>query len=172
MTIEEREELRLFVGKNADYYIAKWEELGDSGKVSWNWAAFMFGLLWFAYRKMYPHAFGFMMFSLLLQYIQVVMKTHPVVIGISNILISVAIGMFGNYLYYQYAKKKIKEIKENVQDEKLRTVEIVRNGGTSLSTAIAIGLMYLIASSIIDYGLQEDKGENFRKQEGINPWSS
>ncbi len=172
MTIEEREELRLFVGKNADYYIAKWEELGDNSKISWNWAAFMFGLLWFAYRKMYPHAFGFIIFSLILQYIQVVMKTHPVVIVVSNIIISVAIGMFGNYLYYQYAKTKIKQIKENIPDERLRTVEIVRNGGTSLATAIAIGLMYLIASSIIDYGLQEDKIENFREQKSIDPWSS
>ncbi|MDM7273552.1 DUF2628 domain-containing protein [Sulfurihydrogenibium azorense] len=172
MTMEEREELRLFVGKNADYYIAKWEELGEENKISWNWSAFFFGLLWFAYRKMYPHAFGFIVFSLILQYIQIVMKTHPLVIGITNILISIFIGMFGNYLYYQYAKSKIKQIKENIKDERQKTVEIVRAGGTSLSTAIAIGLMYLIASSIIDYGLQEDNSENFREQKSINPWSS
>ena len=172
MTIEEREELRLFVGKNADYYIAKWEELGETQKVSWNWAAFMFGLLWFGYRKMYPHAFVFLVFSLVLQFIQTAVKTHPIVIMLTNILISVVVGMFGNYLYYQYAKTKIKQIKESITDERQRTLEIVRNGGTSLSTAIAIGLLYLMASSIIEYGLQEDKIENIREQESINPWSS
>ena len=39
MTKQEREELRIFVGKNADYYISKWEEISEN-KISWNWAAF------------------------------------------------------------------------------------------------------------------------------------
>ena len=92
MTQQEREELRIFVGKNADYYISKWEEIADT-KISWNWAAFLFGLLWFGYRKMYPHAFGFMIFSLLLQFVQIKMNTSPVIIGLTNLIISAAIGM-------------------------------------------------------------------------------
>jgi len=170
MTQQEREELRIFVGKNADYYISKWEEIAES-KISWNWAAFFFGLLWFGYRKMYPHAFGFMIFSLVLQIIQTKMNTDPLIIGLTNLAISIFIGMFGNYLYYEYAKSKVQEIKNKITDEKNLYIELARQGGASYFTAIGIGLMYLVASSIIEYGM-EDKNENFRKQKSIDPWSS
>ncbi|ACD66875.1 MAG TPA: DUF2628 domain-containing protein [Sulfurihydrogenibium sp.] len=170
MTQQEREELRIFVGKNADYYISKWEEISEN-KISWNWAAFFFGLLWFGYRKMYPHAFGFMIFSLILQTIQIKMNTDPLIIGLTNLAISTFIGMFGNYLYYEYAKSKVQEIKSKIIDEKNLYIELARQGGASYFTAIGIGLMYLVASSIIEYGM-EDKSEDFREQKSIDPWSS
>jgi ABC-type uncharacterized transport system permease subunit len=170
MTQQEREELRIFVGKNADYYISKWEGIAEN-KISWNWAAFFFGLLWFGYRKMYPHAFGFMIFSLILQIIQTKMNTDPLIIGLTNLAISISIGMFGNYLYYEYAKSKVQEIKSKITDEKNLYIELARQGGVSYFTAIGIGLMYLLASSIIEYGM-EDKNENFREQKSIDPWSS
>lgn len=154
MTQQERDIYRLFVGKNSDYYIQKWEEMESTGKkISWNWAGFLFGLFWFGYRKMYPHAFGLMIFSLILQYVQKVMNTEPIVVGLTNILISVAIGMFGNLLYFEYTKSKIEEIKNTFSDDNSRNLEIVRAGGDSLSTAIAIGLMYIIASSVIEYSI-------------------
>lgn len=155
MTREDRDRYRLFVGKNSDYYIQRWEEINATGKkFGWNWAGFFFGLFWLSYRKMYPHAFGLMIFSLILQYIQKVMNTDPVVVALTNIAISTAIGLFGNYLYYEYAKSKIEEIKNKIPEEEQQNLEIVRVGGESLSTAIAIGLMYLICSSIIEYGLE------------------
>lgn len=160
MTREERDIYRLFVGKNSDYYVQRWEEMSATGtKISWNWAGFFFGLFWFAYRKMYPHTFGLMIFSLILHYIQKVMNTDPVVVAITNISISVAVGMFGNYLYYEYAKSKIEEIRRNIPEENRQNLEIVRVGGESLATAVAVMLMYLIASSIIEYGM-EVKNEN------------
>ncbi|MEJ5173293.1 MAG: DUF2628 domain-containing protein [Hydrogenothermaceae bacterium] len=159
MTKDERDLYRLFVGKNGDYYIQKWEELSlSNSKISWNWAAFFFGLFWLGYRKMYPHAFGLMIFSLILQYVQKVVNTDPVVVALTNLSISIILGMFGNYLYYEYTKSKIQEIQTKFADENTRDLEIVRNGGESLSTAIAVGLMYIIASSMIEYGL-EDKNE-------------
>ncbi|MCX7760140.1 MAG: DUF2628 domain-containing protein [Hydrogenothermaceae bacterium] len=159
MTREERDIYRLFVGKSSDYYIQKWEEIESGGnKISWNWSAFFFGLFWLGYRKMYPHAFGLMIFSLILQYIQKIMNTDPVIVALTNLSISIVLGMFGNYLYYEYTKSKIQEIQTKFEDENMRNLEIVRTGGESLSTAIAIGLMYIIASSMIEYGL-EDKNE-------------
>lgn len=153
MTSQERDIYRLFVGKNADYYIQRWEEINTSGKkISWNWAGFLFGLFWFGYRKMYPHAFGLMIFSLILHYIQKIMNTDPFIVGLTNIVISVAIGMFGNFLYYEYAKSKIEEISNSIQDENMKNLEVARTGGESLATAVAVGLMYILASYIIEYG--------------------
>lgn len=160
MKREERDIYRLFVGKNSDYYIQRWEEMSLSNrKVSWNWAGFFFGIFWLSYRKMYPHTFGLMIFSFILQYVQKVMNTDPIVVALTNLAISAVIGMFGNYMYYEYTKSKIEEIKREIKDEDQQVLEIVRAGGESLSTAVAIGMMYLIGSSIIEYGL-EAKDEN------------
>jgi hypothetical protein len=120
---------------------------------------------------MYPHAFGFMIFSLVLQIIQTKMNTDPLIIGLTNLAISIFIGMFGNYLYYEYVKSKVQEIKSKITDEKKLYIELARQGGVSYFTAIGIGLMYLVASSIIEYGM-EDKSEDFREQKSIDPWSS
>ncbi|MEZ0323717.1 MAG: DUF2628 domain-containing protein [Hydrogenothermaceae bacterium] len=155
MTREERDIYRLFVGKNADYYIQRWEEMSlSNSKISWNWAAFLFGLLWLGYRKMYPHAFGLMIFSLILQYVQKIMNTDQVIVALTNLSVSIILGMFGNYLYYDYVKSNIKKIQARFEDENMRNLEIVRTGGQSLATAIALGLMYIIASSVIEYGLE------------------
>ncbi len=153
MLSEERENLRIFVGKNANYYIAKWEELGEGNKISWNWSAFFFGLIWFAYRKMYPHTFAMLIFSIILYIVQVKFNTSEWVVALTNLSISIVIGMFGNYLYYDYSKSKLKDIKKQTQDERKLYVELARNGGTSIATAFGIFVLYLITLSIIEYGL-------------------
>lgn len=153
MLSEERENLRIFVGKNANYYIAKWEELGEGNKISWNWSAFFFGLIWFAYRKMYPHTFAMLIFSIILYIVQVKFNTSEWVVALTNLSMSIVLGMFGNYLYYDYSKSKLKDIKKQTQDERKLYVELARNGGTSIATAFGIFVLYLITLSIIEYGL-------------------
>ena len=57
---EPRDLLPEIVGKrNADYYLARFDELERSGTFmpSWNWAAFFFGCWWLLYRQMYLFAF-------------------------------------------------------------------------------------------------------------------
>ncbi|GAB6072901.1 hypothetical protein JCM14244_12780 [Venenivibrio stagnispumantis] len=148
--------LHIFVGKNADYYISKWEVMEATGsKISWNWAAFFFGMLWFAYRKMYSIAIMIMAFLILLQIIQLKMNTPPLIVALTNIFISIGFGMFGNYIYLDFVKNKIKEIKEKYPDENLIIAEIGRNGGTSIISAIMFGLIYLILTGFIDYYFTE-----------------
>ncbi len=168
MLPEEREYLRIFVGKNADYYISKWEELGEEKKFSWNWPAFFFGLLWFAYRKMYPHTFAMLIFNIILYIVQVKFNTAEIIIAITNLSISILIGMFGNYLYYDYAKSKVEEIKNQVQDEKKLYVELARNGGTSIATAFGVFVLYLIALSIINHSLTEVNDEDTGREKSIS----
>lgn len=168
MLQEDREYLRIFVGKNADYYISKWEELGEGNKISWNWSAFFFGLIWFAYRKMYPHTFAMLIFNIILYAVQVKFNTLGFVALITNLSISILIGMFGNYLYYDYAKSKLEEIKKQTVDEKKLYVELARNGGTSIATAFGIFILYLITLSIIEYGLTEANNEDFRREKSVS----
>jgi ABC-type Fe3+ transport system permease subunit len=47
MNETKEEELRLFVGENAYYYLIKWSKMADKGnKISWNWPMAAFGVAW------------------------------------------------------------------------------------------------------------------------------
>lgn len=94
------EEMRLFVGKNASYYLRSFARFSIAGidrfVVTWNWPAFLFTFFWMLYRKMYLAA-GI---TFLLWWIP----------GF-NLLLHVAVGIVGNYLYYRHARAKIEELK-------------------------------------------------------------
>ena len=51
------EEMRVFIGPNADYYLAQFKRLNQAGtKKSWNWAAFFGQGPWLIYRKILLYA--------------------------------------------------------------------------------------------------------------------
>ncbi len=58
--------MRKYVGYKHAYYMFVWGNIKHRLlRCSWNWAAFMFGFIWFAYRKMYGYAlFLFVLFTL------------------------------------------------------------------------------------------------------------
>src|SRR6185369_10598348 len=94
------DEIRAFVGPNADYYIQMFSRFNITGRESfcltWNWSTFGFTFMWMLYRKMYFLAFiAFVVFCM------------PGV----NILMHIAVGVVGNYLYYRHVKEKILEIR-------------------------------------------------------------
>ncbi len=45
--------LSVYFGKNSDYYLDRWKEYKDGRKISFKPYAFLFGIFWFLYRKMY-----------------------------------------------------------------------------------------------------------------------
>ena len=100
----------IFIGKNYKYYLQKWE-IGDKDKndQSWNGAAFLFGFVWMAYRKMYLKVLaglgGVFILSLL-------NTNHNIIVpffGISTIAC-----WNGNYWYKFHVDEKIKKLPENM----------------------------------------------------------
>lgn len=47
------EEIWYFIGQHQDYYMPIWKVPRPDRHASWNWPAFLFGIYWFGYRKMY-----------------------------------------------------------------------------------------------------------------------
>lgn len=94
------EEMRMFAGKNANYYLRHFGTFSIAGvdrfAVTWNWPAALFTFFWMLYRKMYLVA-GI---TFLLWWIP----------GF-NILLHIAAGVVGNYLYYQHVRAKIADLK-------------------------------------------------------------
>ncbi|RMD47584.1 MAG: DUF2628 domain-containing protein, partial [Aquificota bacterium] len=88
--------IRNFVQKNADYYLQKWKLMAiKTSKISWNWSAFSFGVLWLAYRKMYLYAFFLFITS-------IIASVKPLLNFLSFIVFWIGLGMFGNYIYAMY----------------------------------------------------------------------
>ena len=83
----------LFIQENIPYYRNKFDTIRQlAQKTSWNWAAFFFGPIWTLYRKMYAVTIGIVC-------IQILMTLLGVAGGLLGLLLMLAMGMFGNYLY-------------------------------------------------------------------------
>ncbi len=142
------EELRAFIGEKADYYMEKFEKFEKGNSVSWNWAAFFFGVLWMFYRKMYLYGLGALGFITIVNVALEIMKTSPVInLGVS-LWLWVGFGVFGNYIYYLFVKNKIKEIKEKNQNSQEIIQILERFGGVNklvLYIFGALAVIYLIS---------------------------
>ncbi len=139
-----KEELRIFVGRNADYYCEKWRSIGfgETGKAALNAGAALFSPLWMLYRKFYVLLIAFLIFvlaeGLLEELIFIVWLGKPdAVLALDVILMfvnAIIIGRYANYWYYRYACWKIRNLKAIETDPQKQIQLIVRKGGTSLLT--------------------------------------
>ena len=134
-------QLRLFVGGNASFYMKKWDHFLFPHKYAgWNWAAFFLGPVWFAYRKMYSHFFIIYGMYTLVSAVSLTNNLIFALVGIMSVFIPYIIGSTANKLYYNHARRQIKQ---------------KRQGGTSLSAAllvlvleVAIAVIYLYAQEM------------------------
>lgn len=125
------EKLKSIVQDKTYYYDSKISALNRSGKrVSWNWAAFMFPLYWFAYRKMY-------LYSLIVAGIMVgitMIGWIPGMFGIIlslllNIAFNVCSGIFANAIYKYHIENVYME--GSSMDADSQWIFFHKRGGTS-----------------------------------------
>ncbi|MHD0319403.1 DUF2628 domain-containing protein [Fusobacterium sp. THCT1E2] len=106
---ENEEEIRKYVGKNAESYMNIWRE----GK-KFNPAALFLGVAWLGYRGMYKIIMylliAFVFIDILVIFLGIDLSR------ISGIVGGVILGMYGNYLYFLQVKKDILAGKEKCID--------------------------------------------------------
>jgi hypothetical protein len=122
------EEIRAFVGNNADYYIRNFNKFTATGietfTPTWNWSACGAPFVWMLYRKMYAlAAVTFIIFCI------------PGV----NIILHIVTGMVANYLYYKHAQTKISEARQRLSPQTLYPA-LHQVGGVH-SWAITVGIV-------------------------------
>lgn len=130
------DEIQQFTGPNSYYYMGKFSNFTITGVekfcATWNWSCFGFTFLWMLYRKMY-----------LLSSITFVAFCLP---GI-NVLLHIAAGVAGNYLYYTHAKGKILEVRAT-QSPQNRAMVLQEVGGVN-RWVITMGIIICIFMAII-----------------------
>lgn len=99
------EDIRVFVGKNADYYLHRWELIEKTGLTrSWNWSAFLFTWIWMVYRKMYLYAFIAFVMDLyafiVIAFVKDLFVQYLPLIGQYHWIIRMLLGLFGNFLFF------------------------------------------------------------------------
>jgi hypothetical protein len=151
--------LEIYVGEKSKKYLGKWGIVGvDDVKLdnkvksfsSWNWSAFLVGLFWMGYRKMYLELMYLLLIFLVCDFITYVLE-FDVNWGV-NIATGVTIGLFGNAFYLSRAKKEIIRLKQLGLSEEVEKLELSKKGGTSVGgifIALAMGIGYGIISSIL-----------------------
>ena len=94
---------------NTRYYGKVYKELSNGRVIAWNWAAFLFGYLWLAYRKAYIESafwFGitFLGGLIFIPYFIVAPGWAKPIMGF---FFSGVLGAFGNFIYAMSLKHKI-----------------------------------------------------------------
>ncbi|UOE58213.1 DUF2628 domain-containing protein [Cytobacillus oceanisediminis] len=135
-----------FVGKNYDTYIDRWDRLEEkNGRISWNWATFLFGPFWFGYRKMYvPLLF------ILVAYLFVDLILYATGSDLWNLFIfplTIILAMFGNYIYLKHTNKHINKANLTPLNNEQKMFYLKRKGGTSW-----LGVLFTVISLLI-YGV-------------------
>lgn len=141
---EPAETVKTFIGKNHDYFFRKWEVAAQRGRTwSWNWAAFLIGPVWLAYRKMYACTWMVLGVIAVESVVAYAIDLPDSVDSSVGVAIGVVLGMNGNHLYKRHVEKKVEEItaanRVDQVDDALR-----RRGGTSIPAIFGyIGILFL-----------------------------
>jgi hypothetical protein len=149
------QELAAFVGRKANYYLAKWNiaEQSIPRSTGFNWAAFFLTGLWLPYRKMYRATailWGIIVLeSILEEFVWVGMLGRPEPSSgwdaATGLVIAIFCGNFANGWYLSHARRAIAEVRASglAGDEYLQA--LARRGGTNMLAALGVLVLVVVA---------------------------
>lgn len=141
-----------FIGENVDYFVVRWLQIEEGKILSFNLGAFLFGMLWMIYRKMYVIAVLWLVVLSGLEFIEntlINVGMNSIVIHlVFGLLPSFLTGVFGNWLYYKYASFKIQSLKAKYGGSDQFYWELENSGGVSF-IAVLVGIAILFGIAIL-----------------------
>ena len=133
-----REVRERLIGSKTEYYLPRFEKMETLNSITdWNWAAFFFGFWWMLYRKMYVFGAVALVVTELLS-----MLTIP---GL-GLLVSLAVGVVGNFLYMKDINNRTDKAMDLQPEE--REVYIQKNSGTGWTGVVVAFVVFLILGMI------------------------
>ena len=146
------DDIREFVGPNADKYIEQFRKVSRDEK-SYNWPCAIFLTFWMAYRKMWKQA---ILYCIILSIVGGIIQTFGFGIQlICNLVLLLYyflhMGYQGNILYWNFVKEEL--TKEGLADIAHPNLEmrghLSKRGGTSILFLLAFIILSSMISSII-----------------------
>ncbi|WP_379394074.1 DUF2628 domain-containing protein [Paenibacillus lentus] len=118
-------------------------------KSKWNWPVFLFGPIWFGYRKMYAEcAIYVVALSLISIFLMLIGSESS--IGFAGV--GIGISIMANEMYYKKSKKTVDKIMHYHREPEVRRNLVIQKGGTSgwgIVYAIAILLVSIVIEIVI-----------------------
>jgi hypothetical protein len=139
------EYLLKFFGRQTDYYKDEYNFINLGGIMSFNIGAFFGGFLWLLYRKLYWQTATFLIMYYCIEVVELYLlekysfpaDAQRAFIIITNFLIILILGFFGNFALIKHADRKIKKILEKYSDEEQRLNQMSKQGGVSIIALLA-----------------------------------
>jgi len=139
----------LFVGQNYARYQSRWAACDKRGSTySWNWAAFLFGLFWLAYRKMYLNAGILLGIACLESAATYLFHLPDAAANAMNLALGIVIGMQGNHWYRNHVTKGIADLTATVRPDQLDAA-LAREGGTNVGAALLAAAVLIAVISVL-----------------------
>ena len=133
-----REVRERLIGSKTEYYLPRFEKMETLNSITdWNWAAFFFGFWWMLYRKMYVFGAVALVVTELLS-----MLTIP---GL-GLLVSLAVGVVGNFLYMKDINNRTDKAMDLQPEE--RELYIQKNSGTGWTGVVVAFVGFLVLGMI------------------------
>lgn len=151
---------RAYIGKNADHYVAQLHRLQQGRTLTFNFAAFLLGFLWMAYRRMYLVALSawilLMLEGTLEELLFTFFDTGEAARRSWNLVMTlvfgIAIGTFADRVYLWDARRMIRQemAKGPFHLEDVLLERIARKGGTSWIPILVVLLCFVLLMFVAD----------------------
>ena len=143
------EQVEAFVGGNYSFYARQWHFAErNSISISWNWGAFLFGVLWMAYRKMYLPCAIFVATTLGIVAGAVALQLPPAtaqaILQTTQIVFVLLFGLYGNLVYQWHVQRTLQRIASQYPPTQA-SHEIARQGGVSMISVLGVAMLILLA---------------------------
>jgi hypothetical protein len=156
------EEIRTFVGPNADYYLRKWQTVleGGQGSSGFNGAAFGVSGLWLPYRKLYAVTFAFYGILLVDNLLELFLSPQlgeGLVLGAAWIVALVGwivCGFFGNKWYLSKAMRVIRQVRALRLEKEAHLERLRKQGGTNLPASLGLFVLFVGLNVAVPVGLE------------------
>lgn len=152
------DELRVFVGRRAGYYLKKWRRaLAGQGGAGFNWAAFLFTGFWLPYRKLYRatalfYGIGFaetLAEEVVFRFVLGTGEPPAPLSSVFGLVVALVGGAGGNAWYLRRARRVIAETRALGLPDDEYTDRLARRGGTNLPAALGLFLAFIAAMSAL-----------------------
>ncbi|MDV2583027.1 DUF2628 domain-containing protein [Alkalibacillus haloalkaliphilus] len=147
-----------YIGKKYWYYIKSFTDMKrKQSKLSWNFAAFLFGVMWLAYRKMYRHAVAFAFLKVVIVGVLVYRQLHEhstdwFLLAIVGVIFAahLIIGALGNQFYMVHVYRNVKILAYTPVSREAQVSGAEKTGQTSfISSVIALLALAVFSMALL-----------------------
>ena len=148
--LPDQERLEAAIGPNAAYYVGRWQAMDASRKqASWNWAACLGSMFWFAYRKMWAPTIILGLVFVALNLLSLLSTGLMIAGALLSIVAVTATGALGTSFYRQHVRRLVNQTGSLEREPALAQLRV--KGGVSKPAVLILAAIALAVAGGAGY---------------------